>query len=100
MDHGVPGGEAHRRLIPRRAGGLQPSRARAERGRAGRRIGACLPPPVLRLDWTEDEGMQTQAGDFVKLVSKDGIRSILDRGRTYARDVMEGRGDFDALPRL
>lgn len=58
------------------------------------------PPPVLRLDWTEDEGMQTQAGDFVKLVSKDGIRSILDRGRTYARDVMEGRGDFDALPRL
>jgi hypothetical protein len=58
------------------------------------------PPPVLRLDWTEDEAMQTQAGDFVKLVSKDGIRSILDRGRTYARDVMEGRGDFDALPRL
>ena len=54
---------------------------------------------IVTLDWTEDEGMATKFGDFVKLVSKDGIWGMLDQGKLYAANVMEPRGDFKDLPR-
>ena len=54
---------------------------------------------IVTLDWTEDEGMATKFGDFVKLVSKEGIWGMLDQGKAYAANVMEPRGDFRDLPR-
>ena len=55
---------------------------------------------IITLDWTEDPGMATEFGDFVKLVSKDGIYGMLNQGKTYAAEVLEKRGDFKELPRL
>ena len=43
--------------------------------------------------------MATKFGDFVKLVSKEGIWGMLDQGKAYAANVMEPRGDFRDLPR-
>lgn len=63
-----------------------------EENRASQRV-------IVTLDWTEDEGMETEVGDFVKLVSKDGIWGMLEKGRKYAETVMEPRGDFKDLPR-
>lgn len=54
---------------------------------------------IVTLDWTEDEGMATEFGDFVKLVSKEGIWGMLEQGKSYAANVMEPRGDFRLLPR-
>lgn len=54
---------------------------------------------IVTLDWTEDEGMATEFGDFVKLVSKDGIWGMLEQGKSYAENVMEPRGDFKDLPK-
>ena len=54
---------------------------------------------IVTLDWTEDEGMATEFGDFVKLVSKEGIWGMLEQGKSYAASVMEARGDFKDLPR-
>lgn len=55
---------------------------------------------VITLDWTEDPGMATEFGDFVKLVSKDGIYGMLNQGKAYAAEVLEKRGDFKDLPKL
>ena len=63
-----------------------------EENRASQRV-------IVTLDWTADESMETEVGDFVKLVSKDGIWGMLEKGKTYAKTVMEPRGDFKDLPR-
>lgn len=54
---------------------------------------------VVRLDWTEDPNMPKKFGDFVKVVSRDGIWDMVEKGRTYAAEVLEPRGDFENLPR-
>jgi len=51
---------------------------------------------VIKLDFNIDPIMKEKSTDLVKLVSKEGIWSIFNRGRSYGK-IMDSRGDFKTL---
>jgi len=55
---------------------------------------------IINMDWKQDPVMEERSLEFVKLVSKDGIWSMLSQGKTFAQNVMEPRGDFASLPKI
>ena len=53
---------------------------------------------VITLDFMQDPTMDGRMLEFVKALSKDGIRELLESGRQYGK-IMEKRGDFACLDR-
>jgi hypothetical protein len=54
------------------------------------------PRAIVTLDWQQDPAMEGKALEFVSVMSKDAIWSLLTQGKAYAK-VMEKRGDFETL---
>jgi hypothetical protein len=54
------------------------------------------PRAVVTLDWQQDPAMEGKALEFVSVMSKDAIWSLLTQGKTYAK-LMEKRGNFETL---
>jgi len=55
--------------------------------------------PKLILDYQRDPIMKDRASEFIKVVSKQTIWDILEQGKRHAK-IMDGKGEFDHLPRL
>jgi len=53
--------------------------------------------PKLILDFKRDPVMRERSTEFVKLVSPQGIRDILEQGKKYA-EIMDNEGEFSLLP--
>ena len=53
---------------------------------------------IITLDWTKDPIMKAKSSDFVSVTSKEGIWSMVDQGRSFAKQ-MERNGDFEGLSR-
>jgi hypothetical protein len=54
------------------------------------------PRAIVTLDWQQDPAMEGKLLEFVSVMSKDAIWSLLAQGKTYAK-VMDKRGDFETL---
>lgn len=54
------------------------------------------PRAIVTLDWQQDPAMKGKLLEFVSVMSKDEIWSLLAQGKTYAK-VMDKRGDFETL---
>lgn len=60
--------------------------------------GADKQPPTVILDFKRDPLMKERALELVKVVSKQTIWDILERGKTYGK-IMDAQGEFRSLSR-
>ena len=42
---------------------------------------------IITLDWTKDPIMKAKSSDFVSVTSKEGIWSMVDQGRSFAKQM-------------
>jgi len=55
---------------------------------------------IIAVDWKRDPIMRKKSwGEFVELLSKDGIWDMVEQGKLYAK-IMEERGEFASLTRI
>ena len=55
---------------------------------------------IIAIDWKRDPMMRTKSwGEFVELLSKDGIWDMVEQGKFYAK-IMEEQGEFASLTKI
>jgi len=54
------------------------------------------PCETIVLDWQQDPVMAEKSNEFIKLVGKEGIWSIFEQGRTFAKNA-DMKGEYNLL---